>query len=205
MKRVIKWESQHLEIDTLTGKLESPDEDNDELNEYYEEDDFGDNVQKINVQNVLSTPFGFWKVDDIMNPYKQFKLWTGHTNFTITPDVVLVIKEIPGVEVLKILTRYRFIIGVGELFDIRNVRVAIEQALSCHKDETELIKDDKVKEAVYNLQQQLSMYDKWAIYVFPNGNIDFATSEQKDFKKQLGLFKKAVDFSSGILIEGNNE
>ena len=83
------------------------------------------------MQNVMSTPFGLWKVTDIMNPYKQFKLWMGHTNFTINEKVANLIKKTPGVEVLSILTRYRFLVGIGEMFNIRDVRTTIESALDC--------------------------------------------------------------------------
>lgn len=204
MKRIIKWESQHLEIDTMSGKLEFPDDEDDENYESYEEDDTS-TIQKNSMQNVMSTAFGLWKVDDTMNPYRQFKLWIGHTNFTVSADIVEVIKNIPGVEVLKILSRYRFLVGVGELFNIRDVRIAIEKELGCNKEATHLIIDQKVKKEVNDLKETLSTYDQWAIYVFPNGQIDCVTSEQQDFQQQLNRYKQAADFSNGILIESPNE
>jgi len=208
MKRIIKWESQHLEIDVMSGKLINP---QDAEQEYEEpEPDFDENAylqQGVNsqIQDVMSTPFGLWRVDDYMNPYRQFKLWIGHTNFSITQEVVDIIKNIPGVEVLQIMTRYRFIVGVGEMFDIHDVRVAIEEQLQCHQNEEELITDQKLLEQVQDLKQQLSVYNKWAIYVFPNGQIDFSTSEESNFGQQLNLYRQAVDYSNGILIEGEYE
>lgn len=199
MKRIIQWESQHLEIDTMTGKIRSP------IENSFEEDYFNnsDNYieQELKTENVISTPFGLWRVDDTMNPYKQFKLWMGNTNFTITKKVVDAIRTIPGIEILKVLTRYKFIVGVGQLFEFKDVRTAIEKALSCHTELISLIKDDKVKQQVMDLQNQLSQYKKWAIYVFPNGQLDFTTSNEEDYNKKLGLFRQAVDYSNGILIE----
>jgi hypothetical protein len=204
MRRIIKWQSQHLEINTLNGKLQDPDsyEDDDDYDEIEYEDTM---MHRMPVQNVMSTPFGFWRVDDAMNPFKQFKMWMGHTNFSITPEVVEVIKSVPGVEVLQIMTRYRFIIGVGELFDIRDVRSTIETQLECHRDEHDMIPDQKLLEQIFELRKQLESFDQWAIYVFPNGQIDFATSEQEDFGKQLHIYRKAVDYSNGVLIESENE
>jgi hypothetical protein len=206
MRRVIKWQSQHLEINTLTGKLQDPPEFEDEYDdEYYDDEMMGPNQQRMPIQNVMSTPFGFWRVDDAMNPFKQFKMWLGHTNFTITPEIVEVIKAVPGVEVLQIMTRYRFIIGVGELFDIHDVRVTIENELECNRDETDMISDQKLLEQVFELREQLSMHDQWAIYVFPNGEIDFTTSDEDNFGQQLNLYRQAVDHSNGVLIESDNE
>lgn len=209
MKRIIQWESQHLEIDVMTGKFKEP-----EL-PGFDEDNYGDledgdqndsiHNKEIQVQNVMSTPFGFWKVDDTMNPYKQFKMWMGHTNFSITQNVVDTIRGIPGVEVLQVMTRYRFIIGIGELFDIRNVRTDIENLLKCHKDENDMIFDNNVLEQVHELKKQLSKFNQWAIYVFPNGQIDFSTSDETEFGRQLNLYKQAVDYSNGVLIESENE
>lgn len=201
MKRIIQWESQHLEIDTMTGKIKSP------IDNSFDEDYFSnsDNYmeQEFKAENVISTPFGLWRVDDTMNPYKQFKLWMGNTNFTITKKIVDTIRTIPGIEILKVLTRYKFIVGVGQLFEFKDVRLAIEKALSCHTELISLIKDDKVKQQVMDLQNQLSQYKKWAIYVFPNGQLDFTTSNEEDYNKKLGLFRQAVDYSNGILIENS--
>jgi len=206
MKRIIKWHSQHLEIDPTSGKIKEAEEPEYEDPVDSADLDYDDEFeQKMPIQNVMSTPFGFWRVDDSMNPYRQFKLWMGYTNFSITDEVVNIVKVLPGVEVLHVIGRYRFILGVGELFDIRDVRTSIETTLKCNRDETTLISDDKILEQVHQLKDDLSVYNQWAIYVFPNGQIDFTTSEQENFGQQLNLFKQAVDHSNGVLIEGDNE
>lgn len=58
-----------------------------------------------------------------------FDCWVGHTNFDLTVNVKNILDKVPGVEVLKILTRYRFFIGVGKLFDFKEVRKEIEDTL----------------------------------------------------------------------------
>lgn len=204
MKRVIKWQSQHLEIDTITGKIHESDEENDDLFENYDDLDYDEEGQHP-IQNVMSTPFGIWRVDDSMHPYKQFKLWMGHTNFSITKRVAKTLKTVPGVEVLQIMTRYRFMIGIGEMFEFSDVRVAIEKTLACNQNESDMIGNNEILEQIHELRDTLAIHDRWAIYVFPNGQIDFTTSEQQDFIQQLGIFRQAVDHSNGVLIESENE
>ena len=53
----------------------------------------------------------------------------------------------------------------------------------------------------------LKTNDRWAIYVFPNGKIDFVTDKNgmKQFNDKLLVYKQAVDHSTGILIEKDNE
>jgi hypothetical protein len=205
MKRIIKWNSQHLDIDVLSGKLKEADKEDDIFDKFddldYDDDEGGPQV----ISNVMSTPFGFWRVDDSMHPYKQFKLWMAHTNFSITRRVVATIKKVPGVEVLQVISRYRFIMGVGELFTMRDVRHTIEKALVCNQDESDMIGNPKILEQVHQLRDSLSSYDEWAIYIFPNGNIDFSTSENPNFVQQRNVYRQAVDYSNGVLLESDNE
>ena len=205
MKRRIVWASQHLEIDTMTGKFK---EISCDCNTHSEYDDDPDELHGEKIQNVISTPFGFWRIDDIMNPYKQFKLWMGHTNFTINAKVAQIIKSTPGVEVLTILTRYRFLIGVGELFNIRDVRTSIEKSLKCNVEVANLITNVNIKQQIEDLKTKLlATKDRWAIYVFPNGKIDFITDANgtTQYNERLLLYKHAVDHSTGILIENEHE
>jgi len=204
MKRKIVWASQHLEIDTLTGKFKEaslPDE------THVQYDDDPQELRDEDIENVISTPFGLWRVNDIMNPYKQFKMWMAHTNFTINAKIAATIKSVPGIEVLNIMTRYRFIIGVGELFNIRDVRVAIEKSLKCNNEEMGMIHNQSIKDEVKKLKDELGSYKNWAIYVFPNGQIDFATDDNgsAQFTEKLMIYKHAADHSTGILIEKDNE
>jgi hypothetical protein len=59
----------------------------------------------------------------------NFDCWMGHTNFDITPKIKEQLDSIPGVEVLKICSRYRFFIGIGNMFDFKEVRKIIEKEL----------------------------------------------------------------------------
>lgn len=59
----------------------------------------------------------------------NFDCWIAHTNFDITETIKNAINKVEGVEVLKIHSRYRFFIGVGKMFDFKEVRKEIENKL----------------------------------------------------------------------------
>jgi len=59
----------------------------------------------------------------------DYDCWIGHTDFDITKTVAQQIETCQGVEVLNILTRYRFLIGVGRLFEFTDTRQTIEEKL----------------------------------------------------------------------------
>jgi hypothetical protein len=62
------------------------------------------------------TQFGVMPLNEHYNP---FNMWIGHTNFTLSPSVRDIIKSVPGVETLSIMTPYRFTISIGRAFDIK--------------------------------------------------------------------------------------
>jgi len=62
----------------------------------------------------------------------NYDCWVGHANFNITPEIRAKLKVTPGVEALKIISRYRFFIGVGKMFDFAEVRKFIENQ-HCNK------------------------------------------------------------------------
>jgi len=58
-----------------------------------------------------------------------YDCWIGHTNFDITLGIKNKLDRTEGVEVLQILSRYRFFIGLGKLFDFKQVRSDIEKTI----------------------------------------------------------------------------
>jgi hypothetical protein len=98
------------------------------------------------------------------------------------------------------LTRYRFVIGVGELFNIRDVRIAIEKFLKCSEDSIETIIDKSLQKEIEELKQELSKEGRYAIYVFPNSKIDYIKESDgiKEFKDKLLLYKNSIDYSISL-------
>jgi len=59
----------------------------------------------------------------------NFDCWMGHTNFDITNETKSILNSIEGIEVMRICSRYRFFVGIGKMFDFKNVRHEIEKTL----------------------------------------------------------------------------
>lgn len=79
--------------------------------------------------HIVATPMGIVPMTDNTMPSKVFNFWVGHTNFTITPQIEDVIKKVDGVEVLRVMSRYRLQLGVGKLFQEMEVFKCIENAV----------------------------------------------------------------------------
>ncbi len=203
MRKEISWESQHLEIlgETLEEK--------DDVDEVYD-DGFDDEKE---LQAIMSTPWGPFRVNDKMNPYRQFEFWMGHTNFNIDQAAKDVLDNTLGVEVLFIISPLRFMVAKGKMFEWRDVRIAIEKGL-CGKhvvdEQIESIQDADVREKIGKVKDDLiKAFDHWAIYVFPNGEYDSShvkdenEGEFEKFMEHVELYKKSVELSGGLLLQSD--
>ena len=97
------------------------DEDNNE-----EKYDDGYNEEK-HMGQIFMSPFPGGM--NIPNPYKDFNLWTGYTNFPLTHNMLEKICQVYGVETLQVITPYRLRLGVGKLFKPRDIMVSINKVL----------------------------------------------------------------------------
>lgn len=161
------------------------------------------------IPKMVNTPMGWFQVNDKMSPSNQFDCWVGHSNFDITPSVRDALEEIPGVEVLIILTRYRFFIGIGRMFSFRDVRVTIEKEIlrDGHLDPETQIDSTHATKLVEEIKQSLVDYDYWAIFVFPNGEVDYVsadTAEDQLYKETLTLYRNAKLITGGLIIKSDD-
>ncbi len=92
-----------------------------------EEIEGDENTQYI-TQSAPITPMTNQLLEDI-TILSTFDCWIGHTNFDITNSIKETLDVVQGVEVLKICSRYRFFVGIGQMFDFKNVRNEIEKAI----------------------------------------------------------------------------
>ena len=69
------------------------------------------------IPSLVTTPMGVYQLHDKMNIMNQFDCWMGYTNFDITQSVKNAIEKVEGVELLNIMSRYRFFLGVGKMFE----------------------------------------------------------------------------------------
>ena len=164
-----------------------------------------ENIPIQEIPKVVSTAVGIFEIYDRNKPSNQYDCWLGHTNFNISQEVKNCIENIEGVEVLKVLTRYRFFVGSAKMFVFKKVRVEIEKA-ACGKhlvNQEESILDPETRIVVDDIKSRISSQKLWAIYVFPNGQIDYISSDHSndpEYLDKLQVFKSAEEYSGGLLL-----
>ena len=222
--RKIAWEK-------FTPKDEAnkimPIEDNEELTE--EETGWQDEVEEDNEEQEnnaiamlngmdaiifrkkIKTPFGYYDADDDFSPYNMFDCWIGHTNFRMTTeDFNILDDEIDGIGCLKLLSPYRFFIGIEKMFSFPAVRIQIQKDL-CHNLEF----DDELIDFSGNVDQAINMVisrindaifsiresEKWAIYIGNDGTIEAIKSSDFECDYEYNdKLKKLKSLRSGNII-----
>lgn len=198
MERKIHWESMHYDYSPIKNTLlkeEKSDFSTAEEDALLQLDDM------IPVQEMSMTPFGLWKIDDTLHPMKQFKFWMGHTNFSIGEVSRETIKKTPGVEVLRIISRYRFIIAIGSLFDTTQVKLDIQQRVCGLEVKNIPLKDGKMLSEILDILK--SNFKDWCIYIFPNASYDYTgTNISNDimYEEKKSELLTAYQFSNGIFL-----
>jgi len=189
MKRKIGWEL-----------FEEPKEEIvllENINEY-EEDSFDIDQQEsmmnsINPMDILSlnskiyTPFGQYDKNNPFNPYKMFECWIGHTNFAITDEVFNTLdNKIEGIGALKVLSKYRFFIGIEKMFSFPFVRSSIQKELCGNLDFEDITPNDPdsaFNQAIHKINDaylSIKTANKWAIFIGNDGTI--TTLDHNDFE-----------------------
>jgi hypothetical protein len=203
----IAWESWNAKIEEImaSDELLFP-----EINEgetpYSEmELDFGAQEILLQQQKILYTPMGAYPEESQMKPSDRWDCWLGHTNFDITNDVGTQIEGIEGVEALRVLGRYSFFIGVGRLFDIKDVRISMEKEL-CVYTEQEILSDENTQATVNLVKEQLKTEKYWSMLVSPEGEVDYIVSDKLDriyLEGLNGLLERKQNIG-GIILRGND-
>jgi hypothetical protein len=133
----------------------------------------------------MRTPLGTFSIDDPLRPSKMFDCWIGHTNFDLTHEIAMQMEEVPGVEAFKIMSRYRFFIGIAQLFNFRDVREQIQNIIGGESASINTMEDSEVIEV---LKSQLMEFKRWAVFCSGDGFIDYiATNEDDDKEFELKL------------------
>ena len=92
----------------------------DEMKEFEDEEDMSQ------AQESFLVPKNFYETIALMS---RFDCWIGHTNFNITTSIKDKLNEVDGIEVLNVISRYRFFIGIGKMFKFSEVRKDIENCI----------------------------------------------------------------------------
>jgi hypothetical protein len=96
--------------------------------EELDEESFGEDYD-LEGQEIMAVPVPQDMYEQI-SLVSNYDCWIGHTNFNLTPTIKSQLEEVEGVEVLKICSRYRFFVGVGQMFNFKGVRESIEKIIN---------------------------------------------------------------------------
>lgn len=88
-----------------------------------------DEISNLPSIKTIMTPFGMLPLTEQSLASNHFKLWVGHTNFSVLKSHTRIIGSVKGVESVDILTPYRFRIGIAKLFMDREVMSNVRKAL----------------------------------------------------------------------------
>lgn len=201
-KKQILWESWNAKVEEFLTPVEDALEEIDDIDQSADMFHGMTNILEP-IQQVIHTPLGVYPVDSMLKPSDKWDCWIGHTNFPITKKILNILNNnIDGIEVLKILGKYSFFIGVAKMFNILDIRSQIDEKI-CSYTESEILSDEQVNETVELLKFQLNESNKhWSILVYPAGMVEYITGSDlnTDYLNQLNaLLEKKKNFGGIIL------
>ncbi len=175
MNRCIGWERWvDFDDDELDEENNSVDGDDEEV----------ENDKIFNfIPMAVRTPLGQYNPYESMAPTKMFDCWICHTNFDIS-GCENVLDNVEGIEVLKVMTRYRIFIGIGKMFSLTDIRPKVELCL-------EITNPSLIAKFI----EEISGKERWAIFLYENGTHKIVTSS----------FKEGGDFDDEVIILRNTD
>lgn len=176
----IIWEDLSIETDIIDGIIkESEDIDDDEFDS-----------QMLEQEEIITSPFGVFKLKDFFNPMGQYNWFMGHVNFTLTQDIIRDLCRITGVEKILILSRYRFLVAFGKVFEDKEVKKNIQTFFGATPPLSE--------EAIAKAKDLSQLYDRWAIYFINDDNWWYA--DDTNYDEKLIEFRKNQKDLGGLVV-----
>jgi len=155
--------------------------------------------------NVIHTPWGVYPVDSMFKPSDRWDCWIGSTNFSITNGIKNTLRnDVEGIEALRVLGRYTFVIGVPIAFEFKEVRKDIEKMLCVYTEQE--VMNEETQATVNLVKEQLKNKNYWSILVAPTGKVDYVVSDSLDQKYLDGLNElvELKQLLGGIILRGDN-
>lgn len=171
-KYPIVWKHCHFTYDAINMVFNEEDEET-----------YGDIMMEEQEENVfpgtntIISPFGPLNVYDALSPLAQTDCWLAHTRFELTTPIIDELKRIPGVERLRILSRYRFLVGIGHCFTFSSV---VEQ----------------INKRILGLEDDY----KFIMAVFPNGKTEYSNANDPDFQDKVREIMEAKKACDGVKV-----
>lgn len=166
-------------------------------------------------ERVIHTPFGIVSENDTSSPINDTEFFIAHVNFNLSRPRALAINDVEGVEFLKIISRYRFAVGMGVLFDSESVKLAIEKVLNAERklssikipnEEEEEEVSAEIQNVIDEILSQVKTDDKWVAYIFPHGKylINVVKSDNELELRKEELMTKYASLSNGMVLSSND-
>lgn len=197
-RKKISWESWNAKVVADTPE-ETPKEQTATYEQLEEQVDY---LVPFQTTRVIYTPLGPFPEESILKPSDRWDCWTAHTNFPVTSKILNILnEEIDGIEVLKIMGKYSFFVGIARLFDIRDVRKQIDEKI-CSYTENEIFSNDEIEETVNLLKDQLKDNNFWSILVYPEGMVEYVVANEINIEyldALSSLIEKKNNFGGIIL------
>jgi len=197
-RKKISWESWNAKV--LVDAPEEPVKEETPTYEPVEEQ--VDYLVPFQTARVIYTPLGAFPEESILKPSDRWDCWIAHTNFPVTSKILNILnEEIDGIEILKIMGKYSFFVGIARLFDIRDVRKQIDDKI-CSYTENEIFSNDEIEETVNLLKDQLKDNNFWSILVYPEGMVEYVVANEINIEyldALSSLIEKKNNFGGIIL------
>jgi hypothetical protein len=197
-RKKISWESWNARV-----VVDTPEETPKEQTATYEQlEEQVDYLVPFQTTRVIYTPLGPFPEESMLKPSDRWDCWTAHTNFPVTSKILNILnQEIDGIEVLKVMGKYSFFVGIARLFDIRDVRKQIDEKI-CSYTENEIFSNDEIEETVNLLKDQLKDNNFWSILVYPEGMVEYVVANEINIEyldALSSLIEKKNNFGGIIL------
>jgi len=189
LNRKIHW----VKFKLPTGKFTDPGADEEEEEEessspWEREERDRDPMNFMGVgNNILTTPMGVISTETKEEYESSYNMWTAHTTFDLTKANFMALNRMEGIDGLQPMSRYRFNVIIGYLFDENEVKKSIEKLLvgdlqtfiTAYEVVATGMNPVLSPELQNQLQAAVSLIEEpiYAILILPNGKMVIVTSK----------------------------
>jgi len=167
----------------------------------FEEDE--EEFRSVEIEPIMiRTPLGVYSPFEPMTPSKMFDCWVMHTNFDISDEIVRILESVDGIEVLKVMSRYRVFIGIGKMFLFSEVREVLQSKL-CESEGADFIENETMSK-LDNIFSSMGDSKKWAIFLGKDGTV-ISISVENDLEEYESKLHNMTSMKNGnIFIYSEN-
>lgn len=135
------------------------------------------------------------------NIFPKERMYVCCSNFKLTKSELYSVSLVEGVEGIQVVSNYRFIILIGEMFDVDIVKNSIYNLL-CTTEPVQTETEISISKEQSKLVTEAKKYKYWLGYFFPNGNMSIVFSNEltEEYKKSENLMLEAYTLCGGVLI-----